>query len=160
MTLIYHTPLDAETQAAHGIRPAQPLAMADRVRFSEIDALHHVNNVAYMSWFERMRIRYMQDWGISGYDSADDPRIVIRSGHIHYRQEMLLDEDYIATCGCVAWRSSSFSLRQQVWSDGMLRTTFDCVIVLLTPDGSGKYPIPQAVTDRLARIDGAERDIA
>lgn len=158
MSLIYHTPLDAETQAAFGLDPPQPLAMADRVRFSEIDALHHVNNVAYMSWFERMRIRYMQDWGISGYDREDDPRIVIRSGAIHYRQEMVLDEDYIATCGCTAWRNSSFSLKQQVWSGGVLRTTFDCVIVLLQPDGSGKYAIPAAVKKRFAAVDGAREE--
>ncbi|WP_299875786.1 thioesterase family protein [uncultured Sulfitobacter sp.] len=158
MSLIYHTPLDAETQAAFGLDPPQPLAMADRVRFSEIDALHHVNNVAYMSWFERMRIRYMQDWGISGYDREDDPRIVIRSGAIHYRQEMVLDEDYIATCGCTAWRNSSFSLKQQVWSGAVLRTTFDCVIVLLQPDGSGKYAIPAAVKKRFAAVDGAREE--
>ncbi len=158
MSLIYHTPLDAETQAAFGLDPPQPLAMADRVRFSEIDALHHVNNVAYMSWFERMRIRYMQDWGISGYDREDDPRIVIRSGAIHYRQEMVLDEDYIATCACTAWRNSSFSLKQQVWSGGVLRTTFDCVIVLLQPDGSGKYAIPAAVKKRFAAVDGAREE--
>lgn len=158
MTLIYHTPLDAETQRAHGLAPTQPLAMADRVRFSEIDALNHVNNVAYMSWFERMRIRYMQDWGISTYNSAANPRIVIRSGQIHYRQEMVLDEDYIATCGCTLWRNTSFSLRQQVWSGSTLRTTFDCVIVLLTPDGSGKYAIPDAVKTRFADVDGAQEE--
>ncbi|WP_370401448.1 acyl-CoA thioesterase [Sulfitobacter sp. JB4-11] len=158
MNLIYHTPLDATAQLAHGLSEPQPLAMADRVRFSEIDALHHVNNVAYMSWFERMRIRYMQEWGISGYNSAKDPRIVIRSGTIHYRQEMVLDEDYIATCGCTAWRNSSFSLKQQVWSGGTLRTTFDCVIVLLQPDGSGKYPIPDPVKSRFAAVDGAQEE--
>lgn len=158
MTLTYHTPLPPQTQTAYGLTPPQPLAMADRVRFSEIDALNHVNNVAYMSWFERMRIRYMQDWGISAYNRADDPRIVIRSGAIHYRQEMVLDEDYIATCGCTAWRNSSFSLKQQVWSGGTLRTTFDCVIVLLQPDGSGKYAIPEAVKKRFAEVDGAKEE--
>ena len=158
MTLVYHTPLSPDAQIAQGLTAPQPLAMADRVRFSEIDALNHVNNVAYMSWFERMRIRYMQDWGISSYGDARDPRIVIRSGQIHYRQEMLLDEDYVATCGCTAWRNSSFSLKQQVWSGGTLRTTFDCVIVLLQPDGSAKYPIPNAVKARFAAVDGATED--
>lgn len=158
MTLTYHTPLSPQTQTTYGLTPPQPLAMADRVRFSEIDALNHVNNVAYMSWFERMRIRYMQDWGISAYNREDDPRIVIRSGAIHYRQEMVLDEDYIATCGCTAWRNSSFSLKQQVWSGGTLRTTFDCVIVLLQPDGSGKYAIPEAVKKRFAEVDGAKEE--
>ncbi|MFC6584108.1 acyl-CoA thioesterase [Sulfitobacter aestuariivivens] len=116
MTLPYHTPLSADLQISLGIDPPQPLAMADQVRFSELDVLNHVNNAVYMEWFERLRIRYTQDWGLSGYDSPDDPRIVIRSGTIHYRQEMRMDEDYVTTCGCTAFRNTSFSLCQQLWA--------------------------------------------
>jgi len=48
MTLIYNTPLSAAQQVVQGIAPVQPLAIADRVRFSELDPLNHVNNTAYM----------------------------------------------------------------------------------------------------------------
>jgi len=156
MTLIYHTPLSAEAQTDLGITPTQPFAMADQVRFSEIDALNHVNNIAYMAWFERLRVRYMQHRGISGYNSADDPRIVIRSGNIHYRQEMLMDEDYVTTCRCHAFRKTSFTLHQQIWSGGTLRATFDSVMVLLKPDASARLPIPEPVRARFRDIDGAK----
>ena len=138
-----------------GIDTPQPLAMADQVRFSELDTLNHVNNAVYMEWFERLRIRYVQDWGLSGYDRESDPRIVIRSGQIHYRQEMRMDENYIVTCACTAYRKTSFSQAQQLWSGGIKRATFDCVLVLLTPDGSGRYPIPDAVKTRFDTIDQA-----
>ena len=62
MALVYNTPLSAAQQAVAGIDPVQPLAMADRVRFSELDVLNHVNNAVYMEWFERLRVRYSQDW--------------------------------------------------------------------------------------------------
>lgn len=155
MTLLYHTPLTAEQQTSLGITTPQPLAMADQVRFSELDVLNHVNNAVYMEWFERLRIRYVQDWGLSGYDGETDPRIVIRSGTIHYRQEMRMDENYVTTCGCSAYRNTSMSLRQQLWSGGTLRASFDCVIVLLQPDGSGRFPIPPAVRSRFGSVDGA-----
>lgn len=155
MTLPYHTPLSPAQQAAAGLATAQPLAMADQVRFSELDVLNHVNNARYMEWFERLRIRYTQDWGLSQYDHAEDPRIVIRSGTIHYRQEMRMDEDYITTCGCVAFRNTSFSLAQQLWAGGTLRATFDCVLVLLRPDGSGRYPIPAPVRAKFEATDKA-----
>ncbi|MFD2739281.1 acyl-CoA thioesterase [Sulfitobacter aestuarii] len=129
MTMLFHTPLSPAQQKAEGIDPPQPLAMADQVRFSELDVLNHVNNAVYMEWFERLRIRYVQDWGLSGYDRAEDPRIVIRSGEIHYRQEMRMDETYVVTCGCIGFRNTSFTLRQQVWSGGSLRAGFDCVVV-------------------------------
>ena len=129
--------------------------MADRVRFSELDALQHVNNAVYMEWFERLRIRYTQDWGISGYDGPDDPRIVIRSAQIHYRQEMRMDEDYVVTCCCTSFRRSSFTLAQQLWCKGELRATFECVLVMLQQDASGKYPIPPQVKEKFITIDGA-----
>ncbi|MCX7559835.1 thioesterase family protein [Sulfitobacter sp. F26204] len=156
MTLVYHTPLSAAQQAVAGVDPVQPLAMADRVRFSELDVLNHVNNKTYFEWFERLRIRYSQDWGISNYAGrAGSPRIVIRSGAIHYRHEMHMDEDYIATCRCSEFRTNSYTLKQQVWSAGTLRATFDCVLVLLKPDGSGKFAIPDLIRDRFVAVDGA-----
>jgi len=159
MTLIYNTPLSAAQQVVAGVDPVQPLAIADRVRFSELDPLNHVNNTAYMEWFERLRVRYTQEWGISDYTAgADNPRIVIRSGHVHYRREMHMDEDYVATCACVGFRTSSYSLSQQIWSGGTLRATFDCVMVHLDPNGQGKRPLSQAMCLRFENIDGAKRE--
>ena len=156
MNVAYHTPLTPSEQAELGIDPPQPLAMADQVRFSELDVLNHVNNAVYMEWFERLRIRYTQDWRISTYDDgSDNPRIVIRSGAIHYRQEMRMDESYVVTCRCTAFRTSSFTMAQQLWSGGTLRATFDCVLVLLTEDGVGKFPIPEHVRSRFLSVDGA-----
>lgn len=159
MTLLYHTPLSAKTQSTLGITPPAPLAMADQVRFSELDVLKHVNNAVYMQWFERLRVRYTQDWELARFAGSDDgPRIVIRSGQIHYRQEMRMDEDYVVTCGCTAFRTTSFSLAQTLWSGGTLRATFNCVLVLLTADGSARSQIPEHVRQRFINIDGAKVD--
>ncbi|MDW4497828.1 acyl-CoA thioesterase [Sulfitobacter sp. D35] len=156
MDLRYHTPLSPEDQRALGIDPVAPLAMADQVRFSELDALQHVNNAVYMEWFERLRVRYVQECGLSRYrDDGSDPRIVIRSGTIHYRQEMLMDETYVVTCACAAFRNTSFTLAQRLWSGGTLRATFDCVIVLLEHDGSARFALPEALKTRFREIDGA-----
>lgn len=159
MALVYHTPLSPAQQAVLGIDPVQPLAMADRVRFSELDVLNHVNNAVYMEWFERLRIRYSQDWGISDYGSNPaNPRIVIRSGTIHYRQELRMDEDYVVTCACASFRTNSYALTQQLWAGGTLRATYDCVLVQLTQDGSGKQPLSDAVRQRFIDIDGASEE--
>ena len=56
MDMPFHTPLTAEQQASAGINPAKPLALRDKVRFSELDVLNHVNNARYIEWFERLRI--------------------------------------------------------------------------------------------------------
>lgn len=157
MTLPYHTPLSADEQARVGIDPAAPYAVADKVRFSELDVLNHVNNAVYFQWFERVRVLYTQHFGLSrNFGSGTGPRIVIRSGTIHYKQEMLLHEDYVVTCGCTAYRNTSFTMHQELWADGTQRASFDCVLVLLKPDGSGRYPIPQDVREHFITVDGAQ----
>lgn len=159
MGLQYHTPLDTDTQLDLGINPPQPLAMADQVRFSELDALNHVNNAVYMTWFERLRVKYTQLWGLSRYTGeGNGPRIVIRSGTIHYREEMLMDENYVVTCRCSAFRNTSFTLEQQICADGRVRATLACVLVLLKQDGSGRFPIPPEVKDRFLSVDRARNE--
>lgn len=146
MSVPYLTPLTPEQQAQLGISPAKPLALADKVRSSELDPLNHVNNARYFEWFERLRVAYIEHIGLAEYrGDANGPRIVIRSGMIHYRQEMLMGEDYIVTCACKAFRKTSFTLAQEVWSGGTLRADFECVMVLRTQDGQAGYPIPDAI---------------
>ncbi|MEM6887320.1 MAG: acyl-CoA thioesterase [Pseudomonadota bacterium] len=159
MPVAYHIPLSPEAQAELGVIPPAPLAMADQVRFSELDVLNHVNNAIYMAWFERLRVKYTQLWGLSRYrGSGEDPRIVIRSGTIHYREEMRMDETYVVTCRCLAYRNTSFTVAQQLWADRRLRATLDCVLVLLTADGSQRYPIPNKVVERFRELDSAKAE--
>jgi len=147
---------EAELRAA-GLSRVWPLAIRDRVKFSELDALNHVNNAAYMLWYENIRVRYFQDCGLSKY-RPDDPRIVIRRGEIDYLQEMVQGEDYIVTVRAGSYRTTSFSLLSEVWAGGTLRSTFKGVIVLLKPDGSGKMALPEAFRARIVAVDGAKAD--
>lgn len=156
MTMPYHTPLSAAQQARAGIMSAKTLALADKVRFSELDVLNHVNNARYIEWFERLRIAYIQHIGLSAYRGGPDaPRIVIRSGTIHYKQEMRMDESYVVTCTCIAFRRTSFTLAQELWSGGTLRATFECILVLRSPDGTAGFPIPEAIRTWFRETEGA-----
>ena len=160
MTVRYHTALTPDEQRAFGLSTPQPLAMADKVRFAELDVLRHVNNKAYMTWFETLRVAYGDLYTLKLYPSdAPLPRVVIRSGEVRYFEEMVMGEDYVTTAGVTAFRNTSYSIHQELWSGGRLRATFDCVIVTLYPDGSGRYPLPPAVRDHFERVDGATPQI-
>lgn len=158
MDLRYLTPLSPEEQLAHGLAAPQPLAMADRVRFSELDNQNHVNNKAYMDWFERVRIEHLNREIVPRYAPGPAPRVALRSATIRYHKEMLADEPYIATARVAAFRTSSFTLEQQIWS-GDLRATLNAVMVMLRPDGSGaRYPLPEALRAYFTDAEGATPD--
>lgn len=155
MTNPYLTPLAAEAQRALGISRPWPLAIADRVRFGEIDPLNHVNNVAYLTWFETARVVYFKQIGLSRYKDPDvEPRIVIRRGEIDWLREMRANEDYVVLSRTIAYRTTSFTMEQEIWAGGSKRAAFTCVIVLLEPDGSGRMPIPDNIRAHFHTVDG------
>lgn len=154
MQIRYHVPLGPDEQRAFGLAEPQTLAIADRVRFSEIDPNHHVNNKAYMSWFETVRVRYFDELCAPFYDGLEPPRLVLRSAEIRFIREMLRDEDYVATARATAFRTTSMTIDQQLWS-GDMRARMTCVMVTMRPDGSARYPLPDALKAELASRDGA-----
>ncbi|MBE1282214.1 MAG: acyl-CoA thioesterase [Rhodobacteraceae bacterium] len=160
MDLRFHTALTSEEQLHHGLASAQPLALADRVRYSEIDVLNHVNNKAYMSWFETLRVAYFDLFCADHFAGGPEPRTVLRNANIHYVREMLADEDYITTARVTAFRNSSYTMEQQIWSGGVLRCTMIGVMVLRTPDGLNGYPLPDSLKQDFAQRDGARLETA
>ena len=147
--LPYLTTLSPDQQRDAGLPETWPLALADRVRFAELDPLNHVNNVAYLTWFEIARVTYFKHIGLTTYEArAREPRIVIRRGEMDWLQEMRADEDYVVGTRTVEYRNTSFTLLQEVWAGGTKRAEFRCVIVLLQPDGSGRMPIPDTIRSR------------
>ncbi|GGH25072.1 acyl-CoA thioester hydrolase [Cribrihabitans marinus] len=156
MTLPYHTPLTDAQQRQLGLDHPQPFAVADRVRFAELDALNHVNNKAYLEWFETVRVAYFKQLCAHHYEGRPAPRMVIRNADIHYVQEMVMDEDYVVTVRVTGYRTTSFVMEHQLWSGGSLRARMTGVMVTLLPDGSGRYPLPEALVAEFRERDGAQ----
>lgn len=157
MNLRYLTPLTAEEQLAHGLSAPQPLAIADRVRFSELDTQNHVNNKAYMDWFERARVEHMFQVWRRFFVDLPRPRVAVHSATIRYMKEMKENESYIVTSRAESFRTSSIVLDQQIWS-GDLRATLKLVAVMQTPDGKGRYPVPEALRAHMIEVEGARAD--
>ncbi|NIZ12229.1 thioesterase family protein [Phaeobacter sp. HF9A] len=148
------TPLNPAEQLSYGLSLPAPMAMADRVRFSEIDLLHHVNNKAYLDWFEALRVQYFNDFFLEHFDLDALPRHVVRNADIHYIKEMVLGESYMTTARVLSFRRTSYTLEQQIWS-GDLRASMVGVMVFRTPDGSAGYPIPDSLRQQFIDLDGA-----
>ncbi|REC56650.1 acyl-CoA thioesterase [Rhodosalinus sediminis] len=153
MTLRYHTPLSPEEQTAAGLPAPWPFAIADRVRWGELDQLGHVNNAAYMVWFETARIRYFAERGVVGPEAGHVT--VIRRGEIDWLAEMRGEPDYVVTVRCTEIRRTSFTLESELWSEGRCTARFRCVIVLIAADRSGKVALPEALRRRFIEADGA-----
>jgi acyl-CoA thioester hydrolase len=158
MELRYHTPLDAPALRALGIPAPWGFGLADRVRFGEIDALGHVNNTAYLRWFESFRLPYLSARHVTDY-GPDSPRLVLKHASCDYLAEMVQAMDYVVTGRTRAFRSTSFTMDYAVWlpdpSGARQTAAGSAIIVLLDRHGNGRHKIPAAARDAFQRLDGA-----
>ena len=85
---------DAGVARGGATREGWPFAYLDRVRFGDLDAMRHLNNVAFLQFFESARIAYITtvvpshrptepegDWGL-----------IFAECHINYRSPAFFDE--------------------------------------------------------------------
>ena len=144
---------DLEAMGIHG----WPYGYSDQVRFHELDPLNHVNNASYLSWFENIRVRYLQDYGLSSYGRHDDdPQVVVRQQSADYLAPMFQDERYVVTARTRLLKPSSLIMDYAVHSGGAVRATCSAVLVSLEQDGKARRPHKDVAIERILARDGAE----
>ncbi|SLN10760.1 acyl-CoA thioesterase YbgC [Pseudoruegeria aquimaris] len=155
MDLPFLRPLSPELLAAQGVPGAFRYGLADRVRFQEVDALLHANNVAYVAWFETLRTRYLRDTGI--LDCFDGfPAFVVAEQTVRYRAPLLLDQPYVAAGRTVRVGRSSFSQEYVLMAEGRLCAEGSAQMVYLDPQSGKGRPLPEAARRIFIERDGAE----
>lgn len=66
----------------------------DRVRFADLDAMRHLNNVAFLTFFESARVAYLTAL-LAGYrpEQRDAFGTVVAEVHLNYRAPAFYDEE-------------------------------------------------------------------
>jgi len=149
------TPLNGPALREAGIPEPWTFGMADRVRFGEIDALQHVNNVAYLRWYETLRIEYLENYKI--YELAGpDPKLVVKSASLDFKAEVMRGAPYINVTRTAQMRNTSFTMEYATFVDGKLTTTGTALIVVLNQDNT-KRPLSDALRQSFLSRDGTEQ---
>lgn len=83
----------------------------ERVRFGDLDAMRHLNNVVFLRYFETARIAYLRHL-IPSHTPADPEAdgfgLIFAECHINYRAPVQYDEQVAITCSVADVRRSSF----------------------------------------------------
>jgi acyl-CoA thioester hydrolase len=74
-----------------------PYAHVDKVRFGDLDAMRHVNNVAFLTFFEDARIQYVSELIGSDPVTRRSFGFIFAECRINYRAPAFYDEE-IRTC--------------------------------------------------------------
>lgn len=85
----------------------------ERVRFGDLDAMKHLNNVVFLRYFESARIAFIRRL-VPEHDPAhpedDDFGVIFAECHIAYRSPVYFDEEVEVECSVGEVRRSAFQV--------------------------------------------------
>jgi acyl-CoA thioester hydrolase len=120
-----------------------------RVRFRDVDAMHHVNNAVYATYLEQARVDYYADVLDVGLDDIDT---VLVNLEIDYRSQIELDDPVTVAMGIRSIGESSVTMGYEVRVGDRVAATAETVQVYVDPEGGGSRPLPAAWVDRMEAL--------
>jgi acyl-CoA thioester hydrolase len=134
-------------------RDGWPFSYVDRVRFGDLDAMRHLNNVAFLQFFESARIAYIGTV-VPEHRPADpdDFGLIFAECQINYRSPAFFDEEIRTWIRPDDLKRSSFKVHFEMTSERDDRLLAEGYGVLVGYDyAAGKAkPLPDALRDRLS----------
>lgn len=106
------------------------------IRWADLDALGHVNNVTYVDYLQEARVAMFGRWATFGPDGSPVDGLVVARTDITYRVPLLFGPDPVVVETWVSEvRAASFTLAYEVFAEAAdgTRTTYCEATTLLTP---------------------------
>jgi acyl-CoA thioester hydrolase len=124
----------------------------ERVRFGDLDANRHLNNVSFLRYFETARIAYLQEL-VPSHDPANPEvdvfGLIFAECHINYRSPVRFDEQVAVHCSIRAVKRSSFRVEFEMRVDGRLAAEGYGVLVGFDYTEQKAAPLPDDLRARL-----------
>ncbi len=119
------------------------------VRFSDVDAFGHVNNVTYYEYYQEARFSLIH----SLVEGEDDPILsqVVARLDVDYRRPMLYRaEPYTITSEVTHVGNSSFVVVSRIHDDTEVYSTAESVLVCFDPVTQSSVPLTESQRARLS----------
>lgn len=131
-----------------------PFEAEVEVTFRDIDAMGHVNNAIFFSYFEIVRVKYVMQLFGSVEDLLEQPLILVRA-ECDYKSPALMGEKLLVGTGITKLGNKSFDLVYEIRGEnGRLIATGKTVQVMYNYETASAYAIPDAVRAKVTAIQG------
>ncbi|HEX9117428.1 MAG TPA: thioesterase family protein [Anaerolineae bacterium] len=141
----------------------RPVTVAIQIRWSDLDALGHVNNAVYLSYLEIARIAYMRAVLPPGAEInpatllARDFEFILAEVQIHYRSPALLTDDLETSIVVTRVGRKSFVFGYQIIDrkSGRLIAEACSTQVWYDYEVGESRPVPEQAVQRMETLQGA-----
>lgn len=122
-----------------------------QIRFSDVDAMGHVNNAVYLSYFEYARMDFFTqllgkewDWQSKG--------IILLKNTVEYKQPLLLQHRAKVDVGVTSLGNKSFTLSYSLRVDDQVFCVGESILVAYDYSVKKSVPIHPEMMDALKRF--------
>jgi acyl-CoA thioester hydrolase len=132
-----------------------PVSLQLPVQWGDMDSFQHVNNVAYLRWFESARIAYFERAGLMDRMPAIGP--ILARQTIDYRIPLVYPDTLRASATATKLGNTSFSmgLRLESSRQGKLAAEGEAVVVMVDYRNNQKVPLGTALRARIEALEAA-----
>lgn len=144
-----------------GAEQVYRFAVEEEVRFRDLDALGHVNNAVYLTYFEHARVGYFQHLGLVG-EPGREWFFILAEARCTYRYPARLGDRLRIATGVTDMGRSSFRMGYLITrtADGRVVATGETVQVAYDYVAARPVPVPADVRRRIAQWEGRPEWIA
>lgn len=149
--------MDAALRTRFSVEGQWALWREHVIRWAECDIHGHVNNAAYLTLFEDMRIEW---WlGAGGGFAPEKPGPVVGSLEVKYHRPGHFRDQVLLCVRAASFRRTSFVHQYAMWrADGLLCSARALCVVIDTATRQ-KAEIPEEMRRLMAERDGAVAEI-
>lgn len=128
----------------------QPIATTISPRFSETDALGHINNASIVAWFEVARTHFLE--ALADGDAAAPMAWVLASVQVDFLDETFYGSDVTAQVVDARAGNSSLTLQAEMFQDGRQTMRGTAVLVHFDAQAKSSKRIPDDYRARIQEL--------
>lgn len=130
-------------------------AVPIQIRFNDIDALGHINNNVYLSYFDLAKVTYFENLKTS-YVSWIDGLVVVARIEIDFLAPIFYKENIVVESKITKIGNKSAIFRQQIRNTltNEIKCKCQSVIVTYNPKTMSAMPVPQLWRDGISDFEG------
>lgn len=130
-----------------------PVTLPIDIAWGEQDAFGHLNNVAYLRYFESVRMHFLERTGILRSHAELGIGVILASTQCDFLRPVHWPARLLASTGCTAIGNTSFTLTYQLEDElGHLVAKGTCVLVMYDYRAGHKVPVPAPIREAIDLI--------
>ncbi len=129
-----------------------PFTHVERIRFGDLDAMRHLNNVVFLRYFETARIGYIREL-MPDHDPAHPEGafgLIFAECQIHYRSPGQFDEEVAVDLRVADVKRSSFKVEFRMRAGERLLADGYGTLVGYDYEHQRATPLPEGLRERLS----------